>query len=203
MSLAGTTQKLFAPACAALLLASMTGCTAFQTMCSNKWLDVAWVDPGATVAVNDVLTFWHNQIVITQDPTRNNASLPGLAGRVMLFNDASGKSLDARGKVIVKMFDVPPRNGQPKQLGEWTFDTESLKLLKRKDRISDGYTLFLPWMEYRPDIKQVNLQVCYVPDQGAPRWGALALVTLNSEPQAITSTEEHVMPAGLTTPGRN
>ncbi|MSQ94601.1 MAG: hypothetical protein EXR98_08595 [Gemmataceae bacterium] len=201
MSRIQTTQKYFGLTLGALLLAGVPGCTYFQTVCSSKWLSTEWVDPGSTQAVNDVLTYWHNQVVVTNDPSRSLAPLPGLAGRVILFNTETGQSMDAHGKVVVLMYDVPAsRNGQPKQLGQWTFDAQSLKLLKRKDRISDGYTLFLPWEEYRTDIKQVQLQVCYYPEKGMAHWGSPALVSLNSESQPITSSEQRIVPAAYPPP---
>lgn len=203
MSSRRTPQKLFPSLLAALLVSGLAGCTQFQAVCTNKWLDVAWVDPGSSQKVHDVLSYWHNQIVVTQDPVRSLAPLPGLAGRVMLFNEETGQSLDAQGKVIVMMYDVPAaKGGQPKQLGKWTFPAESLKRLKRKDRISDGYTLFLPWEDYRPEIKQVHLQVCYVPEKGEPHWGAVAFVTLQSEPVQVTSSQHQFVPAGTPPPAK-
>ena len=32
--------------------------------------------------------------------------------------------------------------------------------------VGDGYTLFLPWETYRPEITQIKLQMAYVPHNG-------------------------------------
>jgi len=53
-------------------------------------------------------------------------------------------------------------------LEEWRIDRESLKKLEHRDAIGLGYTLFLPWEGYKPELNHVRLRVCYVPVKGTP-----------------------------------
>jgi len=53
-------------------------------------------------------------------------------------------------------------------LEEWRIDRESLKKLEHRDAIGLGYTLFLPWEGYKPELNHVRLRVSYVPVKGTP-----------------------------------
>ncbi|MBM3997126.1 MAG: hypothetical protein FJ303_23695 [Planctomycetes bacterium] len=163
------------------------GCTTFQTLTTNKWLDGSWVDGGADHAVNDVMTLWDNRVRITQDSVNSGRPLPGLVGRIYLFSN--DRNVDAAGFLVVTMHDASKPNGE--KLAEWRFDPKSLKLLKRKDHLGDGYTLFLPWEDYRPEMRQVKLQACYVPQKGAPRYTDPSRVTLQTEEEAIPPMITH------------
>lgn len=182
----------------AMLLGSSIGCTSFSTMRTSNWFEIGSGDGGADRPVNHLLTYWDNHVRIVQDTQNQGAPLPGLAGRLFLFNDETHDCVDARGAVLVQMYDMTSAapGKAPTRLAEWRFDAESLKRLKRKDRIGAGYTLFLPWDQYRPDIKEVQLQVCYAPEKGAPRYTEPQSLTLQSADQSVPNIEQRqVVPA--------
>jgi hypothetical protein len=79
----------------------------------------------------------------------------------------------------VDLFDETAGPAQV-QLERWTFDPLTLKRLLRKDIIGWGYTLFLPWSTYRPEIAVVRLKLCYQPKNGSPLYAESA-VTLNDK----------------------
>lgn len=53
-------------------------------------------------------------------------------------------------------------------LEQWRFDPQTLKRLLKKDMIGQGYTLFLPWGTYRPDVRRVRVNVRYEVDGAMP-----------------------------------
>jgi hypothetical protein len=183
-----------------LLLGSMTGCTAFGQVCSEKWITGNWIASDADLPVDHMMVFWNNELMITQDNLNGGAPLPGLVGRLQLLNEDTGRQVEAHGKVMVCMFDMTPvPSGKPAiKVAEWSFDEKSLKQLKKKkiDTFGGGYTLFLPWDTYRPDVKQVQLQVAYIPTDGPPRYGEPSKLTLQTDdlPKAIFQ-EKQVVPA--------
>lgn len=134
-------------------------------------------------AVCQVHATWENRILVTADTVNQGAPLKGIAGRVYLFGSEIGHPLAGDGKLLVDLYDavhVGP-DGQPRWLERFDFDPDSLKLLLRKDFIGSGYTLFLPWSTYRPDITRVQLKVCYMPEKGAPLHAPVSNVTLRHD----------------------
>ncbi|MBI1832828.1 MAG: hypothetical protein HYR84_15415 [Planctomycetes bacterium] len=169
------------------VLGPLAGCTTFQSLTTSKWFDGNWIDGGGEQAVTDGMTLWDNRVRITQDSVNAGRPLPGLVGRLYLFGN--DRNVDAHGYVVVTMHDATKPGSE--ELVKWRFDPKSLKLLKRKDHLGDGYTLFLPWEGYRPEIRQVKLQACYLPEKGAPRYLDPSRVTLQSEDEFIPPTVTH------------
>ena len=122
----------------------------------------------------------------SKDPWHNGATLPVLAGRLYLFNEELHGGVDAHGKVIVQMFDMTNtgNKGPGQLLGKWEFDSAHLRSLKRKDYMGDGYTLVLPWEQYSPAVRDVQIQVVYVAKNGSPRHAEPQNMTLQSSEQA-------------------
>jgi hypothetical protein len=163
-----------------LAVLPLAGCNSFQTMTSSKWLETSVFDTGSNLKVNHVLATWEPRVRTTQDAANGGVPLNGLVGRLYLLNDETSQAVDARGMVYVRLQDISVR-GSPQKLAEWKFDAESLKRLKRRDGIAEGYTLFLPWETYRPEVRKVQLQVCYVPEGGSPYFGEPTNIALQSE----------------------
>jgi hypothetical protein len=92
----------------------------------------------------------------------------GLAGRLYLFGSQVKRPLVGDGTLIVDLYDdtCDPKPDRP--LEEWRFDKATLQRLEREDAVGLGYTLFLPWGTYRPEINRVHLRVCYEPAHGTP-----------------------------------
>jgi hypothetical protein len=187
-----------------LALATLTGCTAFQRTETSKWFDTSFLDNGSNRA-SQVMTIWDTQVRLTQNSANGGTPLAGMAGRLYLFNDMTGKAVEATGKVVVQMHDVThvDQGKTPDKIAEWTFDPVSLKRLRRTDTVGEGYTLFLPWESYSPAVKSVRLQVCYVPDEkGNPYYGEPFVAKLQTEAPPVHSLQERVVPASNLVPQR-
>jgi hypothetical protein len=158
---------------ALLCLAPACGCTSLEAFTAKT--DCPPVGPAFRVVAT-----WNNEVIFAPDPTRNGAENPGLAGRVYLFGPEISYPLGGDGAIMVDLYDetAPGSKTNPVMLEHWTFDKETLKLLQRKDMIGWGYTLFLPWGTYKPEIRQVRLQLCYQPEKGTPLYTESTRLTL-------------------------
>lgn len=129
-----------------------------------------------------VVVAWEPKVHYAADPTRGGAMNPGLAGRLYLFGEDVSFPLVCEGKVHVELFDVTPReNGvvAPRALETWDFDPATLQKLLRRDMFGQGYTLFLPWGTFRPDITRVQLRTTFTPSAGpAPLFGSPSTLNL-------------------------
>jgi len=161
-----------------------------------------------TAPVTHLLITWRNEVMFPPDVVHQGRPLPGLAGRLFLFSGDNGFPVRGDGEVQVELYDISdlpraeraslvagaPTDGSKKLLERWCFDPESLKTLFQQDRIGWGYTLFLPWGSYRPDIRQVALKVCYLPKNSTPIYGPTSIVTLNVDSAPVVEKQQ-------TTPG--
>ncbi|HLJ95942.1 MAG TPA: hypothetical protein VKU02_22395 [Gemmataceae bacterium] len=159
----------------------------------------SFVNPGAESADNvpcQVVAAWNPAVVKTPDPVHDGDETPGLVGRIYLFGADVGCPLLGDGTLCVTLYDDtagPAPKGTP-PLEEWQFDHVTLKRLQRRDPIGWGYTVFLPWGTYRPEINRVHLKVRYTPQKGGPLFAASAPMTLgDSEPlkKATTSVAQN------------
>ena len=139
--------------------------------------------PTSNSPVKQVHAIWNGQLSATRDTVNNGAELRGLIGRLYLFGEEVGFPLNAEGTVTVDLYDITPANtqGKPKMLERWEIDKDTLKRLGRKDTIGWGYTLFLPWSTYRPDITRVQMQARFVPERGIPLFAPSAQVSVQSD----------------------
>ncbi len=138
-------------------------------------LDVApAVQPASVVAA------WSPKVTLTPDPANGGVPAPGLAGRVYLFGPMADFPLTGDGTMTIELFDDTPRNGQPSSvhLEQWQFDAVTMKRLLKKDAIGMGYTVFLPWGSYRPDVRQVHLSLRFDPTNGTPVYAPSGPMTL-------------------------
>jgi hypothetical protein len=138
--------------------------------------------------VTRIVATWENQVIYTPDSVNGGRDLPGLAARLYLFSGDTGFPVQGDGAVQVDLYDVTnlPPGQQPKfPLERWNYDRDNLKRLLRKDMIGYGYTIFLPWSTYQPEINQVRLVVSYVPEKGAPVYAPQFTMALNS-PAAVS-----------------
>jgi hypothetical protein len=119
-------------------------------------------------AIGQVACLWQNTVRFVPDPTRNGEPNAGIAGRLWLFDPDLTKPVEGDGSVAVFLYDET--RGEPVMLEAWVFDPQTLKRLQKKDPAGPGYTLFLPWEKYRPDITKIRLRVRYQPAKGAPQF---------------------------------
>jgi hypothetical protein len=111
---------------------------------------------------------WDNHVVAAADPVNGGEKRPGIAGRLYLFGPHIDFPMACEGSVVVDLYDmgnVGP-DGAPQMLEEWRIDPVTMKKLLRQDMIGWGYTLYLPWGTYRPDVTQVLLKLRFDPVKG-------------------------------------
>jgi hypothetical protein len=134
---------------------------------------------------------WSKDIAVTPDPANRGQPTPGLTGRLYLFGPELGHPmLGDGGSVVIDLFDDRPtgEGKAPVLLEEWRIDKDTLKRLARRDTVGWGYTLFLPWGTYKPDITQIHMRVRYEPPQGMPLYlesSSMALAQPGGSPTAI------------------
>jgi hypothetical protein len=124
---------------------------------------------------------WHNDVVQAPDPMHAGRPTPGLVGRVYLFNNTM-EPVEGEGSMHVELSDASVN--PPKVLERWNLPPEAVQQFKRKDVIGIGYSMFLPWATYRPELSTVQLRVAYQPKSGP----------------ALYSTPSKVSLGGLTSP---
>jgi hypothetical protein len=167
-----------------LLVVLSSGCVT-----THPWLTSS--EHHGANTVSEVNAIWEGHIRVTQDTVNGGRPLPGLAGRLYLFGPDLGHTKKGNGTVTVDLFDTsnPQPGVRPRHLERWEFDQVSLGRLLKKDKIGWGYTLFLPWPAYRPDITHVRLNAFYTPANGAPVYGEPASIALQNQAN-LTQTRQ-------------
>jgi hypothetical protein len=163
----------------AVMLLGSCGCVAVDSFVLD-----AGAPPGPEPAAQ-VIAMWCNQVATTPDPAHNGEPVTGLAGRVYLFGPTIDCPVTGDGSLVVDLYTEPSEHAAPAQpaapLEEWRLDRDTLHRLLRRDAVGWGYTLFLPWSTYRPDINHVYLKVRYDPRTGGSLYAASARITLNRD----------------------
>jgi len=153
-----------------------TGCVSFD----KAWLGMR---EGDVTPISQAHTRWENHIVVIEDAVNNGRPVAGMAGRLYFFGPEVLQPLKGKGAVTVDLFDAtgaaPGPQSQP--LVHVDFDAKSLDRLYHKDGFGWGYTLFIPWETYRPDVLRVLLRVRYAPDKGTPIYAPPSTITLRNE----------------------
>ncbi|MFM7540654.1 MAG: hypothetical protein ACKO9Z_13445 [Planctomycetota bacterium] len=139
------------------------------------------IHKGAKVPCQLVST-WKNEVIHVADPVHGGSATPGLAGRFYLFGEEVDSPIEAEGTLIVDLYDLSkgPSAAQT-PLENWQIDPVTLKKLKRKDPVGEGYTLFLPWATYRPDITRIQLKLKYDAGGEFPLYGDTGPISLNTD----------------------
>lgn len=160
----------------ALAAALLPGCVATDSVLVPGFADKAPAPCQVTVA-------WQNQVIFTPDPANGGRPIPGLAGRLYIFDKNVGTPLAADGALVIDLVGLLPEraDNQPVHLERWCIDKETLKRLEKRDILGIGYTLFLPWAGYRPTITQVQLKTQYTPVKGAPLYDLSTPLRLTTE----------------------
>jgi hypothetical protein len=131
----------------------------------------------------EVAAMWKNEVIFTPDPANGGRKTPGIAGRLFLFDEKKDFPKAGEGAVVVDLYDMthfdPKANTPP--LEEWRIDKDTLQRLYRHDTIGWGYTVFLPWSTYNPDLTHIELKVRYVPAKGTPLYAESEPMTLNRD----------------------
>jgi hypothetical protein len=168
-------QGLRAASAAVVIVASLSaGCVTLDRFHTKQ--DAPPTGPAAQVVVT-----WNKSVCFAADPTHNGAPNPGVAGRLYLFGPDCSFPLAADGSVSVELYDDTPlaSGGKAVLKEQWNIDKDTLKRLLKKDMIGWGYTLFLPWGTYSPNLTRVHLMVRYTPAAGgAPLFAPSETVSL-------------------------
>jgi hypothetical protein len=135
----------------------------------------------------EVVVAWNPEVMTRPDPVNRGTPLPGLGGRMYLFGEGSDCPLPGDGSVVVDLYDRTPPHGANNTvpLEEWRIDRATLKRLLRRDAVGWGYTLFLPWGTYRPDIREVELRLRYDPVSGSPLYAESSPVVFHKDTPAF------------------
>ena len=147
----------------------------------------------APLPVADIGVMWMNRVAYLPDPARNGQMGPGLAGQVMMY-DANSNFATANGTLTVDVYDETPRgsgSGSAALLPErWQFKAEDMaKLVAHDERLGKSYTVFLPWLAYRPDVTRVKIMARYDPADGShPYYAPASTLTLDNTPQSGSSS---------------
>jgi hypothetical protein len=135
-------------------------------------------------AVHQVQSLWQGRIVTTADVVHQGAQLPGLAGRVYLLGPDLANGVKGKGKLAVDLYETDRTgpDGQPRLAEHYEFPDDVLNRLLRKDTmIGWGYTVFLPWPEYRAEIKHVRLKISFTPENGSPLFAQPTQLSLRND----------------------
>jgi hypothetical protein len=165
---------------ACLLLAWTAGCVSLGDLVPKSG------EPASGYACQMVAT-WTNHVVYTPDPAHNGDPIPGLAGRIYLFGSTVDYPMAGDGTMTIDLFDDLQSNPNHAPIEEWRIDRDTLRRLLRRDAIGQGYTLFLPWGTYRPEMTRVRLRLRYDPVKGSPLFTNGAPLTLNKDDESPTS----------------
>jgi hypothetical protein len=145
-----------------------------------------------------IVSTWKPEVLHVADPARQGLSSPGLAGRLYLFGAEVDTPMAAEGNLYIDLYDLGQGGPVPPvHLENWHLDPVTLKRLKKKDPVGEGYTLFLPWATYRPDISRIQLKIRYETGAEYPLYADTGPLTLAAAP-AFMQTSNMFVPG---TPG--
>jgi hypothetical protein len=109
---------------------------------------------------------WDRNVRVTQNCVDGGSAVPGLAGRLYFFTQDQKHLTSAHGKVVAEWYDAAAPAGTNPQHFRVEYAAADLQKMKREDWAGVGYTVFLPWPDYRPNITRVRLHVCFMPEKG-------------------------------------
>lgn len=152
---------------------------ALVSLCSSGCVTLGeWAEPAKAKEIPvQIAARWQNEVGFAPDPTNGGRMTPGIVGRVYLFGQEINKPMESDGALHVEVSEIV--NGQAKVLEQWTLDPPTLQRHQRKDVIGAGYSIFLPWGTYRPDIAHVQMRVAFQPVKGTPLYAPPSSVILS------------------------
>ena len=178
MALVSQVVRRFLRAAGARGLLGLAGCLAVGCV-SDKMMTVP-----PLIATRDgpsqIVARWNNTVGVSPDPVHGGRPQAGLVGRVYLFGPKMDIPLEGDGTLTVELFNPAEhgRDGGPKLIEKWIISPQDFHRLKRPDVFGNGYSLFLPWGTYRPDLTEIHLRVCFQQKTGAPLYANSGLLKL-------------------------
>lgn len=177
----GERRGLFASLLLLCITAWLTGCVTTEQFFTGR-------DPKKGPVPVYLGSRWEKEVIFTPDPTQGGKPTPGLAGRVYLFDNHISTPLVGEGCLVIDLYNDMTPNADAPPIEEWRLDKDTLQRLVRRDFVGEGYTLFLPWATYRPDITRVHLKICYQPVSGTPLYAITGPLTLGNDPNPVLQT---------------
>jgi hypothetical protein len=107
---------------------------------------------------------WDKRVRYAPDSNHGGKLMPGLVCRVYLFGPDMTKTFIGDGDLIVDLHDSTPHGpgSEPKFTDELRLDAGALRQFAKTDgMMGDGYTIFFPWANYNPGVKQVFISMLY------------------------------------------
>ena len=182
------------------LAAALLAALLFAPGCAVTDYIVIKTGPPAAAHPCQVVTTWINKVQYAPDTVHNGAPMPGLVGRVYLFDEEVKYPMVGDGAMVVELYDDTAGPAE-KPLEQWVLDPVSLKKFAKKDTIGWGYSLFLPWSTCRPDVIKVHLTCRYDVPGGTPLFAPPSPLTLEHGPSPVVAALPVVpQPATTTLP---
>lgn len=123
---------------------------------------------------------WNPTVIYAPDPARGGTPSPGLVGRLYLFGPQLDFPRSGEGSLTIDLYKEGTKGDASTQvlLEEWHIDKETLQRLMKRDPIGCGYTLFLPWGTYHPELTHLHIKLRYEPVKGSPLYAPPSSLTL-------------------------
>jgi hypothetical protein len=145
-----------------------------------------WEDRAPVGKPDQVSAFWVDGVDVKPDPTQGGVLIPGFAGRIVFMRTKQSDTVAVSAPITIQAYISSPNQNQAIPLEQWTIQPDHLPLLFKRDIAGWGYTVWLPWNSYSPEIKQVRLIVVYQEkDQAAPLYSEAMTVRVQ-DPTAKT-----------------
>jgi hypothetical protein len=149
---------------------------------SNFQFSTLWEDHAPVGKPDQVSAFWIDGVDVKPDPTQGGMLIPGFAGRVIFMRSKSGDTVSVNSPITIQAYVNDPSQNRAVPMEQWTIQPEHLPLLFKRDIAGWGYTVWLPWNSYSPEIKQVRLIVVYQEkDQAAPLYSEAMTIRIQGQ----------------------
>jgi hypothetical protein len=139
-----------------------------------------------------IVCTWQNTVHFVPDTTKGGKPIPGLLGRLYLFGREVGYPLLAEGTLSVDLYDET--TDKPVLQERWVLDPQTMAKLTKTDMIGPGYTVFLPWSQYRESTTKVRLRAGFQTPKGAAPIYTENVVTLAETNGVIREGKPMAMP---------
>jgi hypothetical protein len=151
-----------------------------------------------------LVSIWGKKIQYADDPFHGGELVAGLAGRIYLIGPGeAGIPFIGDGSMLIDLWDSTPHGAgsKPKMTDHYIFPPEMLIQFAKKDIWGDGYSIFIPWANYRPDITQIYVNVLYTSAAGEKYFGGSGTFSLDHAETAERARKGEALPTPMPGPG--
>ena len=157
--------------CRAVVIAAALALSSGCHMLPHSDFFAEKTDQGCSVLGATGVANWDKRVHFAPDTAHAGKPFAGLIGRIYLINEEEGLGLPAEGELVVDFYDHTPlkAGGEPVRLPGCEYSAEQFRQFRKKDGMWGwGWTIFLPWPSYSPEVKVVYLVAKFVPSNGEP-----------------------------------